>query len=130
MQRPNRIQALVGGAFLTTGTLHFTHTRLYERIMPPYVPLHRESVLVSGVAEMAGGAGVLVPATRPLARWWLIALLVAVYPANVHMALNPQQYKPIPPWALWLRLPLQVVFGLGVWRATEPPSRAKRFFAR
>src|SRR4051794_14771344 len=102
---------LVGGAFITTGVLHFTHTRWYENIMPPYVPMHRESVLVSGVAEAVGGAGVLVPATRPFARWWLIALLVAVCPANVHMALNPQDYRKIPPWALWLRLPLQVVFG-------------------
>jgi uncharacterized membrane protein len=104
---------------VTTGTLHFTHTRVYERIMPPYVPMHRESVLVSGAAELAGGLGVLAAPARPLARWWLIALLVAVFPANLHMALNPREYKPIPAWALWLRLPLQVAFGWAVWRATQ-----------
>ncbi|MEA2409888.1 MAG: hypothetical protein QOC77_449, partial [Thermoleophilaceae bacterium] len=108
-----------GIAFIVAGTLHFTHTRAYEAIMPQYVPRHRESVLVSGAAEIAGGLGVLVPATRPLARWWLLGLLVAVFPANVHMALNPQRYRRIPPLALWLRLPLQAVFARAVWRATE-----------
>jgi uncharacterized membrane protein len=112
------VRALTGIAFITTGVLHFTHTRAYMAIMPPYVPRHRESVLVSGAAEIAGGVGVLVPATRPVARWWLLGLLAAVFPANVHMALNPQRYKRIPPLALWLRLPLQAVFARAVWRAT------------
>ncbi|MEA2469977.1 MAG: hypothetical protein QOE38_976 [Thermoleophilaceae bacterium] len=113
------MRAFTGIAFIVAGTLHFTHTRAYEAIMPQYVPRHRESVLVSGAAEIAGGLGVLVPATRPLARWWLLGLLVAVFPANVHMALNPQRYRRIPPLALWLRLPLQAVFARAVWRATE-----------
>jgi uncharacterized membrane protein len=113
------VRALVGIGFITAGVLHFTNTRAYEAIMPPYVPRHRESVLVSGAAEIAGGVGVLVPATRPLARWWLLVLLAAVFPANVHMALNPQRYRRIPPPALWLRLPLQAVFARAVWRATD-----------
>src|SRR4051812_47395896 len=82
------VRAFTGIAFIVAGTLHFTHTRAYVAIMPPYVPRHRESVLISGAAEIAGGVGVLVPPTRPLARWWLLALLTAVFPANVHMALN------------------------------------------
>ena len=118
-RRPTVLQALVGLSYLTTGTLHFTHTRTYEQIMPPYLPLHHESVLVSGAAEIAGGVGVLVPRTRPLARWWLLALLAAVFPANVQMALEPEKFKRIPPWALWLRLPFQGVFAWLVWRATE-----------
>jgi uncharacterized membrane protein len=92
--------------------------------MPPYVPRHRESVLVSGAAEIAGGVGVLVPGTRRLARWWLLALLTAVFPANVHMALHPGEYRRIPPWALWVRLPFQGVFGWLVWRATRRPARS------
>jgi uncharacterized membrane protein len=116
--RPNLLQAVVGAGFTVAGTLHFTHTRVYERIMPPYVPRHRDAVLVSGVAEVAGGLGVLVPATRPAARWGLLALLVAVFPANVQMALEPEKFSGIPAWALWLRLPLQGVFGWLVWRAT------------
>ena len=112
-------RVLTGIFFVVAGTLHFTHTGAYEAIMPPSFPRHRESVYVSGVAEIAGGVGVLVPQTRPLARWWLLAVLVAVFPANVHMALNPERFRAIPPWALWVRLPFQAVFGWAVWRATE-----------
>lgn len=112
------LRRAVGLTFMGLGTLHFTHTRVYEGIMPSYLPAHRELVLVSGAAEIAGGAGVLVPAARPYARWWLIALLTAVFPANVNMALYPDRYG-IPPWALWARLPFQLVFGALVWRATE-----------
>jgi uncharacterized membrane protein len=115
------MRALTALGFIASGVLHFTHTRTYERIMPPYVPMHRESVLVSGVAEIAGGLGVLAPSrpVRRAARWGLLALLVAVFPANVQMALEPQKFKQIPPWALWLRLPFQLVFARSVWRATE-----------
>jgi uncharacterized membrane protein len=113
------VRALTGIGFIVAGVLHFTHTRAYERIMPAYLPLHRESVLVSGVAEIAGGAGVLLQPTRRLARWWLLGLLAAVFPANVQMALEPEKFKRIPPWALWARLPFQGVFAWLVWRATE-----------
>lgn len=112
------MRAFTGIAFIVGGTLHFTHMRAYEAIMPDYVPRHRECVIVSGVAEIAGGAGILVPPARRLARWWLLALLAAVYPANIHMALHPERYRRIPPWALWARLPLQAVFARAVWRAT------------
>jgi uncharacterized membrane protein len=112
------LRRAVGLGFVGLGTLHFTHTRVYVGIMPPYLPAHRELVLISGAAEIAGGAGVLVPATRRHARWWLIALLVAVFPANVQMALHPEPYG-IPRWALWARLPFQAVFGALVWRATS-----------
>jgi uncharacterized membrane protein len=113
------VRVFTGITFIVAGVLHFTHTRVYQRIMPPYLPLHREAVLVSGAAEIAGGVGILVPATRPYARWWLTALLVAVFPANLHMALEPEDFKDIPRWALWLRLPFQLVFGWAVWRATD-----------
>ena len=112
------VRTFTGIAFIVAGTLHFTHTRAYEAIMPPSVPRHRESVLISGAAEIAGGIGILVPRTRPLARWWMLALLAAVFPANVNMALNPERYRRIPAWALWLRLPFQGVFARAVWRAT------------
>jgi uncharacterized membrane protein len=109
----------VGAAFMGAGALHFTHARMYQAMMPPYIPRHRESVIVSGLAEIAGGVGVLVPATRRYARWWLLALLVAVFPANVHMALNAKDYEKIPEPLLWARLPVQGVFGWLVWRATD-----------
>ena len=113
------VRPLTVAGFVTSGVLHFTHTRAYMAIMPRSFPRHRESVLVSGAAEIVGGAAVLHPATRGLARWWLLALLVAVYPANVQMAFNAERYKRIPPWALWARLPVQGLFAWAVWRATE-----------
>jgi uncharacterized membrane protein len=92
--------------------------------MPRWIPYHREAVVVSGIAEIAGGAAVLPRRTRRLARWWLLALLVAVFPANVHMAVNPEQVKGldldrVPRWALWARLPLQPLAMIWVWRATR-----------
>ena len=92
--------------------------------MPPSLPAHREVVIVSGLAEIAGGAMVVPHRTRRLARWWLLGLLVAVFPANVHMAVNPEQVRgldlnKVPRWALWARLPLQPLAMLWVWRATR-----------
>ena len=116
---PNLQRALTGATFLATGLLHFAKPRVYEAIMPDYLPAHRELVLLSGAAEMAGGAGLLADRTRRPAGWWLIATLVAVFPANLHMALHPERYRPIPPWALWARLPLQAAIAAGVLRAMK-----------
>ncbi|MEA2480774.1 MAG: hypothetical protein QOJ07_2696 [Thermoleophilaceae bacterium] len=74
---------------------------------------------MSGAAELAGGLMALVPRLRPFAGLWLIALLVAVFPANVQMALHPARYD-YAAWLLYVRLPLQVVIGALVWWALEP----------
>ena len=89
--------------------------------MPPYVPAARAMVYASGVAEMAGGAGLLVRRTRRPAGWWLVATLVAVFPANLHMALHPEQFPKVPGGAraLWARLPLQGLFIAWVLRAAR-----------
>jgi len=110
----------VGLVFIGAGSLHFARPRMYEAIMPPYVPRHREMVLASGAAEIAGGASALHPRTRGFARWWLLAVLLAVFPANVHMALHPAPIKglKVPPALLWARLPGQALFMAWVWRAT------------
>jgi uncharacterized membrane protein len=115
---------LLAGFFAFAGTMHFVIPRSYEAMMPPSLPRHREAVVVSGVAEIVGGAAVLSPRTRRFGRWWLLALLVAVFPANVHMAVNPGQVRgldlnKVPRWALWARLPLQPLAMLWVWRATR-----------
>ena len=104
--------------------MHFVTPRSYTAMMPRYLPRHREAVIVSGIAEIVGGAAVAPQRTRRFARWWLLALLAAVFPANVHMAVNPEQVKGldlnrIPRWALWARLPLQPLAMLWVWRATR-----------
>jgi len=117
MPRP---QIPLAAFFLAAGSLHFLRPRMYEAIVPDGLARHRRAVvLASGVAELAGGAGVLHPRTRRAAGWWLIATLAAVFPANVHMAVHPERYRGIPPWALWLRLPLQFVCAAWVHRATR-----------
>ena len=119
-----RSQRLLAGFFCSAGTMHFVIPRSYEAMMPPSLPHHREAVVVSGLAELAGGLAVVPRRSRRLARWWLLALLVAVFPANVHMAVHPEQVKGldldrVPRWALWARLPLQPLAMLWVWRATR-----------
>jgi len=121
----SRSQRLLAGFFLAAGTMHFVVPRAYEAMMPPSLPRHREAVVVSGIAEIAGGLAVIPLRSRRLARWWLLSLLLAVFPANVHMAVNPEQVagldlNRIPRWALWARLPLQPLAMLWVWRATRP----------
>lgn len=96
--------------FVLGGLNHFINPAFYLKIMPPYLPWRLFLVYLSGFFEVALGVLLLVPALTRVAAWGLIALLVAVFPANVHMAINPQFYPDIPPLVLWLRLPLQAVF--------------------
>ena len=103
--------------FVAAGSLHFLKPRIYEAIVPDALKEHRrEVVFASGVAELAGGAGVLHPRTRRAAGWWLIATLVAIFPANVHMAVHAERYRQFPRWALYARLPLQGVCIAWVYR--------------
>ena len=92
--------------------MHFVIPRTYESIVPDYLPAHRALVYASGVAEIAGGTGTLHPRTRRIASWWSIATLIAVFPANLHMALHPERFRMIPGGrpAPIARLPFQVLF--------------------
>jgi uncharacterized membrane protein len=108
----------LGGFFLVAGLLHFLKPKPYVSIVPDALPRKREIVFASGVAEMAGGAGVLVPAARRLAGWWLIATLLAIFPANINMAVNAGRYRAVPEPLLWARLPVQGMLIAWVWRAT------------
>jgi uncharacterized membrane protein len=102
----------LGVAMILAGLMHFRAPGAYVRMMPAWLPAHRELVLVSGVFEVLGGLGVLIPATRTAAAWGLVALFIAVFPANLNMALKrlPLGRRPLPVWVLWARLPLQLVF--------------------
>jgi len=115
---------VVGIFFTIVGITHFTSPDFFVSIVPPYLPAPLALVYVSGFFEILGGLGVLLPATRTLAGYGLLALLVAVYPANIHMAMNPGDFADIPPAALYARLPIQFVFAWIVWWATRPPRRA------
>ena len=86
--------------------------------MPEQLPAHRELVYASGVAEIAGGLAVLPPRSARWGGWFLIATLIAVFPANVNMAVNPERFSRIPESLLWVRLPLQALLIAWVWAVT------------
>jgi uncharacterized membrane protein len=121
------LQRILTIGFGTMGVLHFVRPRDFEATVPEYIPISaRDAVRWSGVAELTGAAAIAIPATRPLARWWLLGLLAAVYPANIEMAVAPDRVAErgvptdrMPRWMLWARLPFQGLFALAVWRATE-----------
>lgn len=111
---------LLANLFIGAGVNHFVMPRVYEQIVPPQLRGQaRRIVQVSGVAEIVGGVGVLLPWTRRVSGLGLIALLAAVFPANVYMAREPERFRQIPRWALYGRLPLQPLMMLWTWRATR-----------
>ena len=102
--------------FIVAGVNHFLAPSLYLEMMPAWLPAKETANLISGTAEIAGGLGLLIRSLRRSASWGLIALLVAVFPANVHVALQGHMTGlDAPPWLLWLRLPFQAVFIAWVW---------------
>ena len=100
---------LLGLAFVLAGSNHFLQPDFYVKIMPPYLPWPTTLVYLSGLLEVAFGILLLIPNCTILAAWGLIALLIAVFPANIHMAWNAALYPELSPVALWLRLPFQGV---------------------
>ncbi len=111
---------LLSACFIAAGVNHFRQPRFYENIVPPSLqPRRREVVVVSGIAEIIGGAAVLAGPTRRLAGAWLVALLAAVFPANLYMARDPERFRQYPRWALYARLPLQPLMMVWAWRATR-----------
>jgi uncharacterized membrane protein len=107
------LRRLAGPFFILAGALHFVIPKTYRQIVPPYLPSPTAMVAASGAAEIAGGVGLIAQApARRIAGWWLVATLVAVLPANVHMALHAEDYPKVPGGAptLWARLPFQGVF--------------------
>jgi uncharacterized membrane protein len=109
--------------FMTAaGINHFVSPSAYTAIVPAALPAHLTLVYVSGVAEVLGGLGLILPATRRLAAWGLVALFIAIFPANVNMAVNhlPMGTGPAPTWLLWARLPLQAVLVAWAWWFTRP----------
>ena len=101
-----------GPVFIFAGIMHFVIPHAYASIVPDYLPAHRALVYASGAAEIVGGVGVLHSRTRRMGSWWSIGTLIAVFPANVHMALHPDRYRMIRGGRLALiaRLPFQALF--------------------
>lgn len=111
---------------VVAGVNHFYNPAPYLGMMPSALPAHALLVQISGVAEILGGLGLIVPGTRRLTAWCLVALFIAIFPANLNMALHhlPLGDKPVPQWALWARLPLQLVLILWAYWYTTPAKRS------
>jgi uncharacterized membrane protein len=116
--------------YATAGVMHFVSPGFFVEIMPAYLPWHLELVYLSGAIEILLAVLLLVPATRRLAAWGTIALLIAVFPANLNMALNDIRpdgpFGPPTAQALWLRLPMQLVLIAWAWWYTRPDRAASR----
>jgi uncharacterized membrane protein len=114
---------LLGFLFVFAGVSHFLRSSFFVSIVPPYLPWPLALVYISGVFEVVLGMLLLIPRTRRVAAWGLIALLVAVFPANLHMAFHPDSYPEFSPVALWARLPFQGLFiAWAFWFTRRTPS--------
>jgi uncharacterized membrane protein len=124
------LRILLALAMIGVGITHFTSPDPFVQIVPAALPAPLTLVYLSGIAEIAGGVGILIPTLRRAAGVGLILLYIAVFPANINMAVNNLSLgnDPIPTWVLWARLPLQVVFiAWAYWvaiakRRAPPPS--------
>jgi uncharacterized membrane protein len=110
-------------AIIIVGITHFTHADQYARIVPPPLP-PQAMVYLSGVFEILGGMGLIIPPVSVAAAWGLIALFIAVFPANIYQALNSIPIDGIPhhPWLYWVRLPFQAVLITWAWWYTRRPE--------
>ncbi len=106
---------LMAAVYTLAGLNHFRSPRFYVYMMPPFIPLPKLMVDLSGLAEIVLGIGLFFPVTRVWAAWGVIALLIAVFPANVFMAVS-DKFAHFPAWLLWGRLPLQ---GVLIWWAYQ-----------
>ena len=106
----NLSRYLLAAFFIVAGANHFRDPATYLSMMPPWLPGHEALNFISGAAEVAGGIGLLVSRTRNAAAIGLILLLIAIFPANIHIALIGWPGMNIPHWVLWARLPFQLLF--------------------
>jgi uncharacterized membrane protein len=115
------VRYLLAALMVGMGVLHFVAPKAFIRTMPKALPAHGALVAISGAFEVLGGVGLLIPLTQKWAAWGLIALFVAVFPANVNMAVHGISFGrgPTPRWVLWARLPLQAVFIYWAWTYTR-----------
>jgi uncharacterized membrane protein len=129
MSRTRRVLLWAMGLFyIGGGIVHLANPGFYLPMMPPYLPYHLALVYLSGLAEIVLGAAVLIPRMRPLAAWGIVLLLIAVFPANLHIAMNNVPLAGAEHGAgvwNWVRLPLQAVLIAWAWWYTRPDKRRR-----
>ena len=114
---------LLGISFVVAGVMHFVNPPFYLKLMPPYLPWHLGLVYLSGVFEILLGILLIIPQYTRLAAWGLIALLLAIYPANIYPAMNPHLFPEVSAKFLYWRLPVQFILIAWAWWFTRPVSR-------
>lgn len=121
-------RVILAVSLIVIGILHFVRYEPFVKIMPPYLPYHLELVYISGFFEILGAVGLLVPLVSRAAAWGLIALFIAVFPANINMAVNHISIEGIPssPLFAWIRLPFQAVLIAWAWWYTRPDDQGKQ----
>ena len=130
ISNPHRIKEIFrvihAVAIIVVGITHFIVPEQYARIVPPQLPYPFELVYISGFFEILGGIGLVIPFVSVAAAWGLIALYIAVFPANINMAVNSIPIDGIPhiPWLYWARLPFQaVLIAWAYWYTRKPKSQ-------
>ncbi len=123
MSRAKRLTRYICGAlYVVAGVNHFLNPAFYLSVMPPYLPWHLALVNISGVAEIGLGLLLFFDPWSRMAAWGLIALLLAVFPANLHMAMHPEQYPFASTLGLWIRLPVQGLLIAWAYWYTRPST--------
>jgi uncharacterized membrane protein len=123
-QRKETLRGVLAVAIIIVGITHFTAPVEYVKIVPPQLPKPLELVYISGFFEILGGIGLLIPIVSVAAAWGLIALFIAVFPANINQAINSIPIQGIPdiPTLYWVRLPFQAVLIAWAWMYTRKPN--------
>ncbi len=119
-------QYVMGVGFIVAGIMHFAKPAGYVKMVETYLPYPLVMIYISGAAEMLGGLGLMIPVTRRLAAFGLIFLLIAIFPANIYMALNPQRWPDTPAWLLYARLPIQLIL---IYLANLYTQTSNKFYA-
>ncbi len=120
MDRQRVAKHFLAVLFILSGAAHFLRTEFYLKIMPAYLPYPRELIYFSGVAAIILGLLLFLPKTTRMASWSGILFLIAVFPANIHIALHPEIFSEIPAWVGWVRLPFQGVLIYWAYRIAAP----------
>lgn len=123
-RRKEILRVIFSVSLIVVGITHFIKPDQYVRIVPPQLPYPLELVYISGFFEILGGIGILIPFVSVAAAWGLIALFIAVFPANINMAVNSIPIEGIPHYPLlyWVRLPFQAVLIAWAWWYTRKPE--------
>jgi uncharacterized membrane protein len=122
------LRVVLSVSLIVVGVTHFIKPEQFAKIVPPQLPYPFELVYISGFFEILGGIGLLIPLVSVAAAWGIIALFIAVFPANINQAVNSISIEGIPdhPWLYWFRLPFQIVLIAWAWWYTKVPSSSSR----